>query len=761
MDRVLRGGFPVMAGNDDTVQVAFYAPWPNFGVKLSQQWGQIRTDTSHLAPVVRGIGLDASGDFTTLDGVEKAVVQAWEVGEQDFHNRFRTHYNKTDDLFEIQSNIPPGTSAIPNWYTTWSVGPDGQVAAQTTSTTASNVGTGAGVFKQKTGTDLQFKTLVDGGVLTITENANDLTFSSTAEANTASSLGGTSLIGTKSGVVLPFKGITAGSNMSLADDGTQLTLSSTAQVVEFYGIVTAHTDDSFVNASTHVLKFNVDNFYATAGTTSARETILNFRGETFDSSAYVEVAGDTMTGALLHPDGNAGAPSVSFSGETTSGLTRLTTNDIALVSGGTSVLRALSDRVYLPTRTQIKSSGLVGTPDLCFFANSTTGLFQKVADDDSIAFATGGVEAGYFDTNQDLYVTNEIRAGKGTGTAPSFSFHEQTDMGLSWASASALDINTGGAVRLKVEDGQLTPTVPTRPNFDGTAAACAYGWNAEAGLGLFRKTSKQLGFATPNAGGTGTLAAYFDSSQDFHTVSNHFLSDGAEGAPSLAFTSWPTVGIYATSASNLRFSQSGVYTFSVQSSGCYPTVPMRFNFNAVVSGGTVSEPCYSFLPDTNTGVYQNDGVTGDDSIAFSTGGTRAGYFDSNNDLYVTNDIIAGGDVETTDEAYGATWDGSDNVPTKNAVYDKIETLSSIVDASPGFYGVTFKDRTIRWLLTTTTSTCKAEATVSRYSASMRTRRSNSLLLWVQGRTQTASLSSMTLVPWPGRLAVMSLLMPSS
>lgn len=45
--------------------------------------------------------------------------------------------------------------------------------------TASNVGAGDGVFKQKTGVDLEFKTLIAGTNITIVNNPNDLTLSST------------------------------------------------------------------------------------------------------------------------------------------------------------------------------------------------------------------------------------------------------------------------------------------------------------------------------------------------------------------------------------------------------------------------------------------------------------------------------------------------------------------------------------------------------------------------------------------------------
>ena len=49
--------------------------------------------------------------------------------------------------------------------------------------TASNVGTGDGVFKQKTGVDLEFKSLIAGTNLSIVNNANDLTINATGTGN--------------------------------------------------------------------------------------------------------------------------------------------------------------------------------------------------------------------------------------------------------------------------------------------------------------------------------------------------------------------------------------------------------------------------------------------------------------------------------------------------------------------------------------------------------------------------------------------------
>jgi hypothetical protein len=67
-------------------------------------------------------------------------------------------------------------------------GVDGQDGADGEITTASNLGAGTGVFASKVGTDLQFKSLVQGTGITLSSNANEVTITATGGGGGGESL---------------------------------------------------------------------------------------------------------------------------------------------------------------------------------------------------------------------------------------------------------------------------------------------------------------------------------------------------------------------------------------------------------------------------------------------------------------------------------------------------------------------------------------------------------------------------------------------
>lgn len=94
--------------------------------------------------------------------------------------------------------------------------------------TASNLSPGTGLFAQKSGVDLEFKSLAAGSNISIASNTTSVTISasdSAGEANTMSSpTHANSLVLTKIGVDLPIKGIACGGTVTCSANGTDITL---------------------------------------------------------------------------------------------------------------------------------------------------------------------------------------------------------------------------------------------------------------------------------------------------------------------------------------------------------------------------------------------------------------------------------------------------------------------------------------------------------------------------------------------------------
>jgi hypothetical protein len=145
---------------------------------------------------------------------------------------------------------PPANNNVLTYTTTGSkwvpAAPPGAGGGE--ANTSSNSGTGEGTLAQaKVGVNLPFKSLKQGTGISLTNNTNDVTITATTtgEANTTSNSGtgeGTLAL-TKSGVNLPFKTLKQGSNITLTNNASDVTISSTATG----GTVTPSSVDTFTN----------------------------------------------------------------------------------------------------------------------------------------------------------------------------------------------------------------------------------------------------------------------------------------------------------------------------------------------------------------------------------------------------------------------------------------------------------------------------------------------------------------------------------
>ena len=117
--------------------------------------------------------------------------------------------------------------------TTTIVGGTVEISTTAQNNTATNLGTGTGVYASKDGSSLRFKSLKAGTNVTLSDNGSEITIASTGttggtgETNTASNVGtGSGLFKTKNGVDLQFKTIKAGTNVTLTSGTDDITISA-------------------------------------------------------------------------------------------------------------------------------------------------------------------------------------------------------------------------------------------------------------------------------------------------------------------------------------------------------------------------------------------------------------------------------------------------------------------------------------------------------------------------------------------------------
>lgn len=97
--------------------------------------------------------------------------------------------------------------------------------------------------------------------------------------------------------------------------------------------------------------------------------------------------------------------------------------------------------------------------------------------------------------------------------------------------------------------------------------------------------------------------------------------------------------------------------------------------NVVITGGFVPKGAYNAATDYSVG----DSVDYNGSSYVMYADATAGTAPTDTDYWqvVANKGDTGASASISDDAYGVGWDGvTDVAPSKNAVYDKIETISA-------------------------------------------------------------------------------------
>ena len=269
-------------------------------------------------------------------------------------------------------------------------------------------------------------------------------------------------------------------------------------------------------------------------TTASELRVYNgsvWQGGVTATGNLVSRAGDTMTGALAHPLGAAATPSITFTGDTNTGIYSPGADQVAITTGGTQRLNA-DTAAITSTLPVVHPLGAVGTPSITFTGDLNTGIYSPGAD--QVAISTGG--------SGRLFVNNAGQVGLGV-SSPQSLLHidgDATAFRISRGSAIGFAYNTGTAAtdpfRIQSNGGSVDLLSASGQPITLSAGGSEKLRVTSAGLVGIGTSGPTANFQVAHTSTTPSLSSFAGSAATFNGSSTIRLSFGTYPAPN--YTSW-------------------------------------------------------------------------------------------------------------------------------------------------------------------------------------------------------------------------------
>lgn len=186
------------------------------------------------------------------------------------------------------------------------------------------------------------------------------------------------------------------------------------------------------------------------------DSILNLASNsvarlTFDTVATISVPMRSSVTSIA-------TPAYSFTTSTGSGFHCNAANDISLVTNGTSRLNVTNSAITSTLAVTVPA-GSVSAPTLNFAGATTTGLWLNNAGNGTIGFATLGTSR-FLISNGTVTNTVPLLSADGTVSAPSYSFTNNTNLGIYREAANTMSFTAGGVKQMSISTTGVTFTSP-------------------------------------------------------------------------------------------------------------------------------------------------------------------------------------------------------------------------------------------------------------------------------------------------------------
>jgi hypothetical protein len=201
--------------------------------------------------------------------------------------------------------------------------------------------------------------------------------------------------------------------------------------------------------------------------------------------------------------------------------------------------------------------------------------------------------------------------GDGLVGSPSWSFINDPDTGIYSFGGDVLGFSSGGVVRgILYSAGFEMQGTSVFLSSPGTALLPAFSFAGDTNSGFYRSNADEVAIATAGVRRAVIYSAGFQLDNG-----SFFAPDGTVAPPAYTFVNDTNTGIYRQGADNMRIAAGGIDIWGFASAAGTP-LNQPFGIIQSIVDGAVGAPMYSFNNDPDTGIYR----IGADQLGFATGG---------------------------------------------------------------------------------------------------------------------------------------------
>ena len=185
-----------------------------------------------------------------------------------------------------------------------------------------------------------------------------------------------------------------------------------------------------------------------------------------------------VAGVSSFPSGTAALPSITFTGDTNTGIYHPNPDQLTCVANGATIFSAYASRIESHTEHRFQD-GTAGAPGINFVSDTDTGIYRGGAN--RLDVALGGVDTVTFSSSSISSVVKYL-APDGSDSLPAISFASATAIGLySDGGDLGLVVPTGKGFSFRVNgvqviSGTATNWLPVGAGVVSTGTAANY-WN--------------------------------------------------------------------------------------------------------------------------------------------------------------------------------------------------------------------------------------------------------------------------------------------